>query len=749
MNKTLTSEATRPAPKDIDWALRAELTEKAVKEAIAELQAITASNDPIELLSRVAVYILTSHPESPKDAGGPQQSETNLEYLVSFVTAHPASQVKGIPSPDVVQHTLELVTALLMAATWHYSSKRRAKQNAENAIDDIANSFQLDKLHVRGDGYWPHLKQTIQDLMQPHEAHLKKVLGFTAAEYINFMERTEDGLNLGLLNEAETHCEPFMAMYRPWFRNGTTNDDQFDDEGWKQSVDAHTTEVAEAKAKLDAYGSAKHFRFQATSQAEKCILEALSCEIGSNTIFHGTKPEHAFWPLTPSATDARPIVCHEGEFYGFNLSKLSREAYTLIGDLLRRSDPGYWGTTFNKQRDNYLETETAKLLQKALPSAKVLRTVFYPFGHNEMTEADIIVLCDDVLIVVECKALRVDPASKRGANKKIESDLGEAIVKAFNQAERFVRELTSRGTMELSPKSGPKISVSTQQFERVFSINVTLDLINPVSTTLWKLAEAGLASGIEKCWSVSLNDLRVIVEILDQPALFLHYLVRRLDLNLLRRVESKDELDFLMHYVKHGLFFQEVNSPAQDEHVMLAGFTEELDQYYRKVQGISHVGEKPRVPIGKQTQKLLTRLQSETPEHWASGCIELLNFDTPTCEELLHKQPSHLKQLQHPRSGYALSFVANFESGAALALATSKEPLRAQEIVMGRCAEHCRQHNLATMCCFLHGVPISGIDIRIFHVTPETQISDHASRLLDQLRLEIHVTENRITGQPS
>ena len=39
----------------------------------------------------------------------------------------------------------------------------------------------------------------------------------------------------------------------------------------------------------------------------------------------------------------------------------------------------------------------------------------------------------------------------------------------------------------------------------------------------------------------------VIVEILDRPALFLHYLQRRLDLNALRSVDARDELDYLMH----------------------------------------------------------------------------------------------------------------------------------------------------------------------------------------------------------
>lgn len=725
----------------------AEDTKKDVEEAMEGLRAIISDNDPIELISRVAVFILTSHPEKPKDSGGPQQSETNLEYLVSFVTAQPPSQARGVPSPDNVQRTIELLTVIHMAADWHYKSKRRTNGTIGSALESISDSFRMDKLHVRGDGYWLHLKQTINDLLRSHDSKLKAALGFTTQEYLSFMERSENELNSQLLAEAKTHLDPFMKLYRPWLRGGTDDDDRLDEAGWSRYVAEHETEVAEAKAMFDAFGSPDAFLFRPQSEAETLILKSLSCGIGENSLFHGAKPEHAFWPLTPSATDSRPIVQHEGKFYGFNLSKLSREAYTLIGDLLRKADPHYWKNTLLKQRDEYLEEETARLFQQALPSAQVLKSVFYPFGVNQTAEADILVLCDDILIIVECKAARIDPATKRGADKKVESDLKETIIGAFNQAQRVVRELTSRGTMELRPKHQPKTSISASQFERVFSVNVTLDLMSSVATVLWELEEAGLASTIEKCWSVSLNDLRVIVEILDQPALFLHYLVRRLDLNVLRNVQARDELDYLMRYVKHGLFFREENSPAENEHVMLMGYTDELDQYYRRLEGSSDKGPKPRVPVGKRTKMMLSRLQSSKPEHWVSGCIELLEFDTPEREELLGKQSEHLKQLQHPRSGYALSLTANFESRTGIALATSKDPLRATEVVIGRCAEHCRQHNLSVLWCFLQGVPISSSEIRIFRVVPETEVSDHTLRLLNQL--EIQITEHRKTGDPS
>lgn len=112
-------------PTDIDWAQIAEHTKSDVEEAISELRVVITNHDPIALVSRVAVFILTSHPEKPKDSDGPQHSETNLEYLISFVTAHPASEARGVPSADTIQRTIQLLTIIQMASSWHYKFKRR------------------------------------------------------------------------------------------------------------------------------------------------------------------------------------------------------------------------------------------------------------------------------------------------------------------------------------------------------------------------------------------------------------------------------------------------------------------------------------------------------------------------------------------------------------------------------------------------------------------------------------------------
>ncbi|MEI6178957.1 MAG: hypothetical protein WCS43_18840, partial [Verrucomicrobiota bacterium] len=72
--------------------------------------------------TRVALFVHTSLPGENKEAGGPVRSETNLEYLVSLVTALNRPTRPLAPTPDLVMETIELVTEILLRASVYHSA---------------------------------------------------------------------------------------------------------------------------------------------------------------------------------------------------------------------------------------------------------------------------------------------------------------------------------------------------------------------------------------------------------------------------------------------------------------------------------------------------------------------------------------------------------------------------------------------------------------------------------------------------
>jgi len=717
----------------IDWEALAEESRKDVERAIAELCALISHYDPIEILSRVATFVLTTLDDEHKDAGGPIKSETNLEYLVSLVAAHPETFNAEFPSPDVNQRVLELVTQVLMKATVYYSSRRHSRTETRTPIEELADSFRNVKIHVRGDGYWPHLRETMMGLLTPHADKLREVLGFSYQDYLAFMDRTESEIEARCSSEMRELGKRYRELMKPWFKS--IAEDESESSAFQAFVSENRDEIDMAKANFDRIGTPSIYILNPTTEAEQKIVSSFSSEVGINRDFHGSKPAHAFWPLTPTCTDRCPILSRAGVHYAFNISKLQREAHNLIGDLLRDRDAQYWERKFLPDRDQYLERETARLFRTAFPGALVFENMVYPLSAGGEAEADIVIVVGGVLMVIECKAGRLDPSAWRGGEKRVLSDMKSTVASGLNQAQRLVSELTQRGTLKLTTKGRPVYTLESSQFKRVFSVNVTLELLSSAASTLWELEDAGLVADAARCWSVSLNDLRVIMEILNSPALLLHYLVRRLDTRLIRKVEASDELDYLMHYVDQGLFFRERNTPKQNEHITICRFTDALDQYYRRVQGVSTIGNKPRVSLGKNTARVIEILLQQRPCDWLIGCIEVLEFGIPTREELLGKLSSHLSILQQKKPPFALSFVANFESSSGIAVATSRTPAQVRELVIERCRQHCQEHNIDHLTLLLFGVPVSGAKCEVLSVE-RSGGTDSKQRLLQQLRFE-------------
>jgi hypothetical protein len=709
------------------------------QEAIARLQTLLQECEPLEIISRVATYILSGCPDIIEPER-PDRNEVHLEYLVSVATALGEPPAPRRASPDDIQEVIDLLTQIHITASAHHMLRQHSVTNHEERLDAIADQLRADQLHIRGEAFWPHLRNTAVSLLTPHDQKLQEVLGFTSTDFFQLMERTEHLIDHRFAEQIKTHVQPYFALMKPWTRRmeGKASFSFAEDKPFQEFFKANAEAIATAKSRFDAFGTPDLFVIRAENAAEEAILAMLHCSLGENQLFRGTKPEHGFWPLTDSLTHRKPIIRHNDTYYAFLLSTILRGAYSLISQLLREADAKYWKAKFLPARDGYLERETEDLLRSALPDATVLARVEYDVSTPRgRAEADIVVLCDDFLIIAECKAGTLEAATRRGAPQSVHADLGKTIVAAQNQAERLVRELATCGELALCPKGGgEKTLIRAGDFRWLVRVSVTLELIAPAATSLWMLETDGLLKNAERCWSVNLHDLRVIVDILDSPSLFLHYLIRRMDLNALRSVHARDELDYLMHYVDYGLFFRGMNQQKPNQETMLSGFTAALDQYYRRVEGISQYGKKPKVKVRPRTKRMLEALERVRPRHYVTACLQLLEFDTPDREELLGKLTGHLKKLREKSAAFGFSLLANDECKQGLAVATARNAETVREIVLGRAAEHCRNYSLQELCVILQSVPLGAPPILILLATPEGVISDNATRLLRQLRFE-------------
>jgi len=175
-----------------------------------------------------------------------------------------------------------------------------------------------------------------------------------------------------------------------------------------------------------------------------------------------------------------------------------------------------------------------------------------------------------------------------------------------------------------------------QKFKSVYLINVTLDNLGHLTSDLNNLKSLDLLNGKEWIWSVFINDLRVISEIVETPSEFLVYLQRRLRANDFPQFEVADELDFFMYYLHDGLYFED--GRLKDEGVFHPhAYTQSLDRYYHYKLGIVSSGEKPTLQIPEEYKQLVRKIEATKKLGFSEVTTQLLSFDVDTMEEILSK----------------------------------------------------------------------------------------------------------------
>lgn len=261
-------------------------------------------------------------------------------------------------------------------------------------------------------------------------------------------------------------------------------------------------------------------------------------------------------------------------------------------------------------------------------------------------EVDGVVTFDDNCLIIEAKAHGFSAAARRGAPRFIE-DVALSIGNSYDQAARLNRELERRDFVEMSDEKGnPVLRLERSHFQKVFLISVTFEALPIVATKLPSVKQLGFIPGREWPSSVCLDDLRVVVEILDRPSLFLHYLIRRVRINDLPKVHARDELDYLMNYVYQGLFFETDPGHKKFDELVLADHTRELSRYYRRIHGFGSSGKKPRARLSGRVKQFLDLLERARPRHFTTAALALLEYDGKTRDELLRELPTQLKRLR-------------------------------------------------------------------------------------------------------
>ena len=281
--------------------------------------------------------------------------------------------------------------------------------------------------------------------------------------------------------------------------------------------------------------------------------------------------------------------------------------------------------SYRRHRGSWLEQRAAKHLEDALHPDEIWRGVRFSYEDAEGAavegEIDALLRVGDVALVVEAKSATMRLGARRGGEALLKH-LDQNLRKAIEQGNRALEGLADEASLTVR---GKPISLS-ERIREVHLILVTLDDLSAVAPVLWELRGTRYvpeATAIP--WVVTLHELDLVCQTVEWPTQFIHFLRRRARLNAHQRHVASDELDWWMHYLTAGLYFDDEEDEGP---VRFMSLTDPLDAWVLHDQGIRENPEpKPRMNLDDDARRFLDLLSNERPPGWVAGSCMFLEIN--------------------------------------------------------------------------------------------------------------------------
>lgn len=295
----------------------------------------------------------------------------------------------------------------------------------------------------------------------------------------------------------------------------------------------------------------------------------MSAEMGRRvaTFFAASTPaEGAELALRAYLDGSSPVRSHP-LFFRDNLAMTIHPA--LISDAVKSGfedalkNSAHW-ETYAAHRGKYLEDRVAELFNKLVPGVIPHHGIEYfvpaheseaigdSAGYTKLVEGDHLFVLHDVAFIVEDKAIPLSDRSRTGEVNPLRRNLASAITKGAEQAGRMKQRIVEDHGLRL--RDGTWLDLA--DVREIHSIVTSLDDMPGIATATTKLVGAGLLPPGNIPWTVSLNDLDLIAQLVDRPAEFLLYVRRRTEPKATEMFMAVDELDLFLLFFRMGLYVE-------------------------------------------------------------------------------------------------------------------------------------------------------------------------------------------------
>jgi hypothetical protein len=528
---------------------------------------------------------------------------------LSFHVEWPTRLLLSLPEPldvewepgafqDVIDSCVRLHSYL---QSLPYSEYIRLRHDEPTAKDDVIAAHRLHQLNIRSLAYHHQTREWLLRLFKPFDADVMKLLGFSIEQAISYVQQMDELVNERVRQWMGRHR---MLTSERGIPSGVPG------EHWSSDQLAAFNQLScQMSMELVQVVS---FRPDELSPAESANAFLDQFSLGFGMAAAG-RPR-------PSMEILHHPMVRTGD--GSYIRHIPLLIDAIRPNLEAEIKRGSGWPTYEEHRGRSLEDAAAVHWSTAMPRARVYRNLEYVLEDGSPAELDILCVIDRVLVLCECKSGALQPRAGQGTMLR---SLRRLLGKAHRQALR-ARDHITTGSGEFHTDDGESITFKIDDFDHVFLVLVTLDDVSAFTTNMAQALGARIFADGQIPWAVSITDLEIMAELAELNVVLPHYLIRRTRMASHRQLHAIEEMDWFMHYLKDGLWFDDdLESLAP---TALLSFTDSLDAYYYSKFGERSPSPKPCLELSGGYRDLLSDVETSTRPGWLEAALLLIDVST-------------------------------------------------------------------------------------------------------------------------
>jgi hypothetical protein len=685
-------------------------------EALQRILKVTANIEPYMALAVLASYSLMrfagSSTDSSLSSSGVQQG--HVEYLQALLLRVQPRKGVSLATPEDLQVLFDWLPKLFAG---HQNARMPTREqmdqqesSEQGALRVIQEYLRAHTSVIRNWGYFGNMTRISSELLYGIDAPFKKQFGLAATEIVTlfeYMVRRHESLvsaHWRTVQDAFAHQsigEVVDAFFERFPFKG-----EVDQTAATLKKDAPSIELLKSELMLladrfltgECFFRSEHIAHELGYDvaAVDSILKKLSLEPGA---LCAAPPEQLF---LDNPVWLRPIILMpNGEFFCAIPQSLVSFIYPIVDELAKPHSA--MTKKLSEVRAGYLEKEVERMLRAAFPDAQVASQYKWR-SEGKGFESDVMLRFDTTILLVEAKSGKVSWPALRGAPNRLLEHVRNLIVAPSDQSGRLASQLLAeieRRKQGALPQL--EFPLPLDAVTAVMRISVSLHDFATVQSIPTLLEKAGMLDNkypLAPC--LSLADLEVMLDLLEEPHVRLHYIRQRASTLLTQHVVG-DELDMIGLYLDTSLSFGGLKPGEQD--IVLTGYSDRIDRYYMLRDEGEHA-RKPRRATTAWFKRLCEQISKRPLTGWSELTSALLSL-TPHHQQEFERQVQKIaKRIREGKSlrndEDSVVFVGPVRGDTALVV-RARDPRRPGRFSEGieNLASVAFEHEHVERCCVL------------------------------------------------